>query len=79
MVERLIRAIQSALWVRWQTRLRSMLSEANSQDESVTIQEAYLNGYRKGYWDAVVDLADSDMIRVPQDSKVSWAALEEVH
>lgn len=69
MTRRLIRAIQEALQHRWFARLPGILLRAQEFPEGTSASEAYAEGYRQGYWDAVVDLAESDLLKDPTVEK----------
>jgi len=85
MISRLLRALQEALLPRWMNRLPLILFEAEALDEGMSSSEAYTKGYRKAYWDAMVDMAESGLVREPphiptkiRGSSIPWMS-EEVH
>jgi hypothetical protein len=63
MLERLFRAIRSALWSRWNGRLSAILVESKLDRVGLTTEEAYLQGYRRAYWDAVVDMVEAGLLK----------------
>jgi hypothetical protein len=67
MLNRLLDAIRKALRPRWEARLPTMLADAERLEAGVSPEEAYQEGYRKAYWDAVVDMAEADLLRHPDD------------
>lgn len=69
MTQHLIRAIQQALQSRWFARLPGILLRAKDFPDDTIAGEAYAEGYRQGYWDAVVDLAESDLLKNPTIEK----------
>ena len=82
MTQRLIRAIHEALTTRWFARLPGVILRAKDLVRGTSPAEAYGEGYRQGYWDAVVDLAESDLLKDPTQTKrvpVPQPWLEEYH
>lgn len=82
MTPRIIRAIQQALQSRWFARLPGIILYSREMPARMPPGEAYGEGYRQGYWDAVVDMAEADLLKDPETERRSpipqaWA--EEYH
>jgi len=60
-------AIQAALWPKWNSKLPEIRAKAKATAADLGAEEAYLAGYRQAYWDAVVDMVDSGLLRMPQE------------
>lgn len=70
MLERLLRAIRSALMPRWDARLPDIVQQAERIEPGVSPSEAYQEGYRRAYWDAVVDMAEADLLKDPRPRSI---------
>ena len=87
MLNRLLNAIRRALRPRWEARLPTMLRDAGRLEAGLSPEEAYQEGYRKAYWDAVVDMAEAELLKHPDDrmpvlpptAPVLMPASDEVH
>lgn len=44
----------------WEQRLELMLAKALSYSNQDAIRKAYLDGYKAGYWDSVMDVIDKE-------------------
>lgn len=62
-MESLINTIQRALLPLWNERLPGIQREAARLEPGLSPQEAYAEGYRRAYWDAVVDMTEADLLR----------------
>lgn len=67
MLHRLLNAIRNALRPRWEARLPQMLADSRRLEAGLSPEEAYQEGYRRAYWDAVVDMAEADLLMHPDD------------
>ena len=67
MLYRLLNAIQHALRPRWEARLPTMLADAGKLEAGLSPEEAYQEGYRRAYWDAVVDMVEAELLMHPDD------------
>lgn len=83
MLRHLMNAIRTALWPRWNARLPEATSAAKAVATDLGAEEAYLIGYRQAYWDAVVDMAETGLIRPqPEPVQPMWLPYQfsdEVH
>jgi len=62
----LFKAIERALAQRWQGRLPDILRQAKrALSIRMSTDDAYVEGYRAGYFDAVADMVAEDMVREP--------------
>lgn len=68
MLTRLMNAIRTALWPRWNSRLPEVNAAAKAVAADVGAEEAYRMGYRTAYWDAVVDMVEADLLRTPGET-----------
>lgn len=44
----------------WEQRLGLMLAKALSYSNQEAIRKAYVDGYKAGYWDSVMDVIDKE-------------------
>ena len=66
MSRRVLTAIQRALFPRWNSRLEGVLSRGRRMlNRGMTADEAYVEGYRDAYFDAVADLVEEGLIEAP--------------
>jgi len=42
-----------------------MLTDASKLEVGLSPEEAYQEAYRKAYWDAVVDMAEANLLKYP--------------
>jgi len=83
----LLDAIRNALQPRWEARLPTMLADAGRLEAGLSPEEAYQEGYRRAYWDAVVDMAEAELLKHPDEDlptlfpkdSVLMPASDEIH
>ena len=68
-MDRLLRAIRRVLMARWNARLGGILRES----EDYEAKDSYRAGYRRAYWDAVVDMAEEGLLQAPK------LTMQEIH
>lgn len=60
------RTLRESLMSKWHARFSDIIRESKSQDvKDMTPEEAYRAGVRNGYWDAVVDMVASGLVKLP--------------
>lgn len=70
MIRRLIQAIQEALQPRWEARLPGVMADSRGLEVGLSPQEAYQEGYRRAYWDAVEDMVQAELLRDPDEVRI---------
>ena len=45
----------------------TMLSDSGKLEAGLSPEEAYQEGYRRAYWDAVVDMAEAELLKHPDE------------
>ena len=63
MLDHLFETIRRVLLPRWNARLPVIQREAARLEPGISPLEAYQEGYRRAYWDALVDAAEADLLR----------------
>lgn len=79
MRDRLVQALQRLLFIRFDARLPGLLKTGDELGASgATCTTAHLSGYRKGYFEAIEDLAEAGLLRYP-DAVLTPVPVEMVH
>lgn len=75
--------LRDVLMTQWNARFGDIVQESRSKDVSnMTPEEAYRAGVRNGYWDAVVDLVNSGLVKLSSSGTTPRrddALLDNVH
>jgi len=77
MLDRLFTMIRKALLPLWNARLPGIRRDAERLEPGLSPQEAYTEGYRTAYWDAVVDMAETGLIQEPKHTPMPTSLTEQ--
>jgi hypothetical protein len=70
MADHLTETLRKALRPFWDARLPDIVEAANGLEVGLSPSEAFQEGYRRAYWDALEDMANAKLLQNPDEVRI---------